>query len=167
MTYRTILSIALAVGFSPIPAIGTQGTSSAVADAVKALAAARPKFRWEVHRAVVADVNCDGRLDYAIPGAAGKTYAVAVVFGPVKKGEYPTVLEFGLGDATKQDSLCSDTADLKMESLDYDPSGPLGGPLPGFRRSTTCRGLVVIDGACDSFHIFWNHDAKRLEWWRL
>ena len=40
----------------------------------------------------------------------------------------------------------------------YDPLGEyLRPPLQGFR---------LEGGECDSIHFFWNHNTKRLEWWR-
>jgi len=49
---------------------------------------------------------------------------------------------------------------MTLESLDSAPDGDTG-PLPGFRRSRTCKGLNLTDDMIDSVHIYWNHDAKR------
>ena len=56
---------------------------------------------------------------------------------------------------------------VERESLNYDPSDELGETPDGFMRSSKCFGLKLVAGECDSFHLFWNHAANALSWWRL
>lgn len=49
----------------------------------------------------------------------------------------------------------------------YDLIEAFGENPEGFRQSKTCKGLRLTDGECDSMHIFWNHETKHIDWWRL
>jgi len=111
------------------------------------------------------DFNPDDKTDYALMGQEGKNRVfVAVVYSPVAPSAQVDILEFGVGQ--DQGSLCRLPAHLKLESLDYDPSDDVG-KIPGFRRSREFMGLNLAGGDCDSFHLFWNYQSHRIEWWRL
>ena len=58
-----------------------------------------------------------------------------------------------------------DSAELTVESLDYNPEAEIGADLPGFQRSMTCQGLNLSDGEVDSAHIYWNHNSNHFEDW--
>jgi hypothetical protein len=162
------LAILVTVSFGATAnAAPSKDRASVAADAVRLATSARPNFKWAVERTAVVDVNCDGHADYAIPGTDGRTFAVAVVLWPADRTSQLTILEFGIGDAARPDSLCGDTAGLSIDSSHYeDPVAVDGHPLPGFRRSSPCDGLEVVEPHHGPFHIFWNYDAKRVEWWR-
>jgi hypothetical protein len=34
-------------------------------------------------------------------------------------------------------------------------------------RAHIAEEQFLVDGECDSMHIFWNHEAKHFDWWRL
>jgi hypothetical protein len=118
-----------------------------------------PKVAWVPASRVAADLDCDGSADFAFLGTTPSMVYVGVVHGtPAKVG----LLAFHRsGDS--QDSLCPGAVTLRSESLDYTPDV---GAIPGFTPSKTCRGLVLHGGECDDFHLFWNRQAARLDWWR-
>ena len=89
-------------------------------------------------------------------GVTSKEIVIAVFLNGT--GEKPEILRYSAAvrDASQ--------AKLRLESLDYGPDEDTG-PLPGFRRSRTCKGLNLSDDMIDSAHIYWNHDAKRFDEW--
>lgn len=114
--------------------------------------------------AVKADVDCDGVDDTAQRDYVEDRVRVTVTLAATKTSQS---LEFGLGNSGAQDSLCGTEAALEIEDMDYDLIEALGENPEGFRQSKTCKGLRLMDGECDSMHIFWNHETKRIDWWRL
>jgi hypothetical protein len=131
-------------------------------DALKLLLASMPDVRWDPESAVRADFDCDGLPDEAFLGRKeGKIFVGVVLSGAAQ----PEVLEFGIGPVS-QSNICSGPGKLVIESLDYDPAAEVG-QVEGFARSRRCKGLVLSDGQCDSFHLFWNHKKNYLDWWRL
>jgi hypothetical protein len=126
---------------------------------LKIAAAREPKIAWDEESVVAADLDCDGREDYAIGGREGEDYVVMAILGPPSSRSAVSVLVFDGAE------LCGKAVALSAESLDYDPAE--AGDLPGFQPSKTCKGLNVNSGECDAFHIFWNHEDKELDWWRL
>ncbi|MGO9270429.1 MAG: hypothetical protein ACLQOO_09285 [Terriglobia bacterium] len=129
-----------------------------------------PDVRGDRNSLLTADINGDGEIDHAFQGLQvngdNKKVFVAVVYGPAETKAQVDILEFGVGGASESD-LCALPAKLTTESLDYDPTEEVGGPVPGFERSKTTRGLNLAEGNCDSFHLFWDHQSHRLDWWRL
>lgn len=89
---------------------------------------------------------------------------VTVTFAATKASQ---ALEFWLGNSGAQESLCGTAATLEIEDMDYDLIEAFGENPEGFRQSKTCKGLSLTDDECDSMHIFWNHETKHIDWWRL
>jgi hypothetical protein len=134
------------------------------AKAEQALRAARPGLTWRYEQSI--DVDCDGRRDEVFTAQdATQYYVVAVVVGKAGKPKI-SVLQFQLSGSS-QDSFCGPPEPLQPESLNYDSGEELGATPEGFRRSARCKGLRLIAGECDSFHLYWNHVAGKLDWWRL
>lgn len=127
------------------------------------LVALDSSVRWELQSVLVADVDCDGRLDSAFVGRSPARVAVGLIRAG---GLAPDVISFGTHGAAVEDEVGSSDARLTLESLDYDPRDPIG-EIDGFQRSKVCKGLTLGDGETDSIHIFWNHKSHRLYWWRL
>lgn len=111
-----------------------------------------------------ADIDCDGITDSARLTYIESHVRLTVTLG---KDKATQVLEFGLGDSMAQDALCGTEATLEIEDLDYDLTEIFGEPVEGFEPSTTCKGLRLAAGECDSMHIFWNHQSHHIDWWRL
>ncbi len=122
-------------------------------------------IKWDPSSVVKADVDCDGAPDTARLGYVGKNRVrLSVTFAATKTVQS---LDFGWGDSMAQDSLCGTEAVLTVEDLDYDLAEIFGEAPEGFKKSKTCKGLNVSGGECDSMHIYWDHQTKQIEWWRL
>lgn len=144
------------------PASAPQATTAATArQAVAPVAADAGEAQPVV---VKADVDCDGVEDMAQMDYVEDRVRVTVTLAETKT---PQSLDFGLGNSMSHASLCGTKAALEIEDMDYDLIEALGENPEGFRKSTTCKGLILTDDECDSMHIFWNHDTKHIDWWRL
>ena len=115
-------------------------------------------------RVLKADVDCDGAEDTARMEYVEDRVRVTVTLAATKESQS---LEFGLGDSMAQESLCGTEATLDVAGMDYDLTEVFGENPEGFRQSKSCKGLRLMGGECDSMHIFWNHDAQHIDWWRL
>jgi hypothetical protein len=116
------------------------------AKAEQALQEACPGLTWRHEQSI--DLDCDGRRDEVFTAQDDTQYYVAAV-------------------APRQDSFCGPPEPLRPESLNQNPREALGATPEGFRRSARCKGLNLVAGECDSFHLYWNHAAGKLDWWRL
>jgi hypothetical protein len=113
---------------------------------------------------VVGDINCDGKPDSAEIIKSSNTVTLRAI---LNDGTKTNELSFGLGQPNRQDALCGLNPTLKKEKLAEDLSDGLGQNPPGYKPSPSCIGLNIDDGDCDSIHIYWNHQTKKLDWWRL
>lgn len=111
----------------------------------------------------VGDIDCDGRPDVVAYAVTAEAVRLDVTFHA--RSRISTSLAFPIGTAS-QASLCAAPVSVALESLDFDPVAAGAGRLPGFRRSTTCKGIALDDGLCDVVHVYWNHEAQGLSWWR-
>jgi hypothetical protein len=123
----------------------------------------RPGIAW--HPVLRVDINCDGNTDEVFSGRDAKHYYLAAVVSGANTRKISITAFFLEGDS--QDSFCGDPSLVEKESMDYDPTEPVGEVPEGFQRSTKCFGLHLVAGECDTFHLFWNHKANELDWWRL
>jgi hypothetical protein len=115
-----------------------------------------PGVTWRAASAVSANFSCRGPEEHAILGVTATGIVIAVFLnGP---DERPEVLRYSASARDPRE------VKLTIEGLDYEPNQDTG-PLPGFRRSRTCKGLNLSDGMVDSAHIYWNHNAKRFDDW--
>jgi hypothetical protein len=122
--------------------------------------------QWKNDSLLRADLNDDGKLDYAIYGIKNnKQVIVAVVFSPIENKSKPYVLELGIGGCQKCVSQLP--IDMTKELMDYDPKEAIDGDLPGFKQSKTAHELEIDDKETDPIHVFWNCQNKTLDWWRL
>ncbi|MEO8382502.1 MAG: hypothetical protein ABI779_22775 [Acidobacteriota bacterium] len=138
-------------------------SDSIVEGARQELKAFRPGIRW--HPVLRVDINCDGSTDEVFSGRDAKHYYLAAVLG----GPSPRKISIRgfLLEGDSQDSFCGEPSLLEKESMDYDPTEPIGEIPEGFHRSAKCFGLRLVAGECDTFHLFWNHKRNELDWWRL
>lgn len=116
-----------------------------------------PNVTWRTESVLTADFSCRGRKEQAILGSTVEEIVIAVFVNGTN--ERPKLLRYS---ATARDAR---TAKLTLESLDYDPEEEAGGPLRGFQRSKTCKGLNLSDQKIDSAHIYWNHNANEFDDW--
>jgi len=163
MEMRSVLSILIIVSsFTPAPGQGVPVSERAKAE--EALRAARPGLSWRHEQSI--DVDCDGQRDEVFT-AKDKTHYYVAAVAPRKAGKPKiSVVKFQLS-GSGQDSFCGPPEPLQPEPLDTDPREELGATPEGFRRSARCKGLNLAAGECDTFHLYWNHKAGELNWWRL
>lgn len=129
---------------------------------IQVVSAAAPGVAWTAGSQLTADFDCDGREDHAFLGHHDGRIYVGLVRAASANAE---ILHFAV-DPDVQAAICGEPAELSVESLDYDPTEAVG-PIEGFMRSRTCRGLRLSGGECDSVHLFWNYKTRELNWWRL
>ena len=135
--------------------------------AIAILAKAKPSgLAWQYSRRI--DINRDGHADRVFTAQDTDHFYVAVVLGPITTASASSVVAFRLAQGS-QDSFCGPFESLTPEPLS-SPSELLQviGAVPeGYRYSAEGKGLSLSSGECDRFHIFWNHTAATLAWWRL
>lgn len=131
-----------------------------VTDFAKSLKSSHPGVRWEEKRLLKGDLTCRGRQDMALLGTQDSRVWVAILAGSVHKR--PIVLQI-------DSALLAAQTTLSIESQDFEMgTGEPGdvGPLPGFKRSKTCKGLKLDDDRIDSVHIYWNRIEGRFQTWQ-
>jgi hypothetical protein len=126
------------------------------------LAAADRAVRWVVDSAIVADIDCDHLADTVVVGRRRAEIHVGFARGA---SAAPQILIFDVGRGVKG-AVCGTGAQLRLESLDFDPAERGLASLDGFRRSTTCKGVGLGDGDCRTAHIFWSEKTQHLEWYQ-
>ena len=137
-------------------ATGHRGTPRT---AVDLLQRREPAVEWNDRSLIEADLDQDGVPDYAVTGLRKDRVVVGLVHGPLTAGSPAWTLEFpwkGGGE----DALCSRDARIAPEPLDDEATTRAGHPVKG-------TGINLHDDRCDAFHIFWNPEKKKFEWWRL
>ena len=118
-----------------------------------------PGVKWQPRTVLTADFSCRGRKEQAILGVNASDIVIAVFLNGTN--QRPEVLRY----SAKVRNAAS--AELTVEDQDYDPKDDIGGSLPGFQLSTTCKGLNLSDGRGDSAHIYWNRKDRRFDDWVL
>lgn len=117
-----------------------------------------PAVQWNAQSLLEADLDQDGRADYALLGLRKDRVVVGIVHGPLAAGTPVWTLEFSVNGGG-EDALCSPEAKIAIE--------PLGDEAKTRRGGAQGVGVNLHDDKCDAFHIFWNPDKKKFEWWRL
>lgn len=143
----------------PSAALADFGTSQVI-QAVKRI---QSTVAWDSTSIVRGDLNGDGRRDEAIIGIHQQRVFIAVVLSASSRKLKTEVLAFGIGTHSS-DSICELPAKLTVEPLECSP---LDGPLPGCRSSSKAAGLALHGGECDPINFYWDHQNKKLAWWRL
>ncbi|MFL6237043.1 MAG: hypothetical protein ACJ76N_28190 [Thermoanaerobaculia bacterium] len=126
-----------------------------------ALDAARqhdPAVQWNPQSLLEADLDQDGRADYALTGTRKDRVVVGIVRGPLTAGTPVWTLEFPVKGGGEE-ALCSPDAKITIEPLDDEEKAR--------RSGGQGMGINLHDDKCDAFHIFWNPEKKKFEWWRL
>jgi hypothetical protein len=117
-----------------------------------------PTVEWNAQSLIEADLDQDGRADFVLTGLGKEQVVVGIVHGPVAAGAPVYTLEFPLNGGG-EDALCSRDVKITFE--------PLGDEAKTHNGGTKGMGINLHDDKCDAFHIFWNPDKKKFEWWRL
>jgi hypothetical protein len=134
-------------------------------DAVNALKRAFPKYDWQPQTAILIDINGDGFKDVAMLGTSEIFAAVGVSFGHSNGHTKTKCFNISRGCGSKC-VMCSDNAALRIEKQSDALLAELGKFPQGYRIGNSCFEIVLDDGVCDPIHIYWNHKAKELDWWR-
>lgn len=122
-----------------------------------------PKVEVRTDSIQEADVNCDGINDYAFLGERDDQFFAAVITGPLSEGS----TAYSVDLTNLQDQLEGKQFSLSVEPLNYDLAEIFGQGVPGFKKSDSCMGLRVYIGEVDSPHIYFNHQSRELDVWRL
>jgi hypothetical protein len=146
------------IGFVVLAALALSGCANHGTVLVR-LGEARPFARWEPTSLLRADFDCDGVEDVAALGQQAGDVMVGVALG---SGAVPEAFQFAIS-GSRQDAICSVPATLALAPLAGDPPQD----VQGFRKSETCKGLRLSGEFCShDVFLYWNHQTKRLDWWR-
>jgi hypothetical protein len=137
------------------PALGADATAF-----LTSLKSSHPGVRWEQKRVLKGDLTCQRRQDLAVLGTKGSLILVAILSDGVTKK--PIVLDIDSALLAKQTTMSLEDQDFEMGTGEPGDVGP----LPGFKRSKTCMGLVLDDDRIDSVHIYWNRKEGRFQTWQ-
>jgi hypothetical protein len=150
----------------PVLALGALGAACAGAPsahhprtAADVLRQRHSAVEWNPRSLLEADLDHDGTADFALVGLAKGQVVVGIVRGPLTPGSQVWTLEFPVGGGG-EDALCTPDAKIAVEPLGDEEKTRSGHTLKGV-------GLNLHDDHCDAFHIFWNPDKKKFEYWRL
>lgn len=132
-----------------------------------------PAVKWNAKRLIKGDFDYDGITDFAVRGKKGKIFALGIVKGVLNNKSKSQVFELS-PDSGDQGSLCSvDKAIINTDNFDKDYLNFAKDYLePKYikaltRLPKTSKGITVSDGACDSFHVFWDWQTSKFIWWRV
>jgi hypothetical protein len=123
--------------------------------------ASRKDVKWDESTVVSVDFDGDGKSDSALVGYVGDQLLVVIGNGGRAQNTPVQLLQFGIGQS--QDSVCAAPATLEVAKLSC---GTGADPLPGCKDSPDAVGLTLGGGECDPIHLYWDHDHKRMGWWR-
>jgi hypothetical protein len=122
----------------------------------------RPDVSWRAGSVLTADVDCDGRKDYVLLGAAAHEVVVALFRAGL--GKAPDTVAFPI--ARFEPSFLR----LDLERLDVTDAQfkeMLGERPEGYVRSSRCFGLSLGDGERDSVHLYWYKARREFGAWSL
>lgn len=159
----------LRIALATIVLVGSVIAAAAASDqelALSALRKAAPGVHWNTQDQVAGDVDCDGRSDLSYIGEGPDYFVVATVLGPISPASKISMVRLAKS-GNSQDALNDARPHLSMESMDYNTKDAFGGNLEGFMQSERCIGLIIPLSDTDPIHLYWNHKAHRLGWWRL
>jgi hypothetical protein len=111
---------------------------------------------------VTADFDGDGYTDTATLRQESRNVFVTVTRGGPNAAK-PQVLAFGV-DPARQDAICGLPAALAIEQ---QQCSPMDETLAGCKAIPNSAALRLAGGECDAVHLYWNHDAGEMDWWRL
>ncbi len=132
-----------------------------------------PTVDWNSRSQIKGDFDYDSTADYALRGRKGAKLVVGIVKGTVNGKTKHWTLEFG-EDAGDQSGLCSvKTAVITVDDIDKDYvkyaseylETEYAARLKKLPKNS--KGITLSDGACDSFHIYWDKKIKQFTWWRI
>ena len=145
------------------------------------LARTDKSISWERTTAQHADLTGDGKKEQVFLGKGNDKIFIGIIAGTASGASKPWKLEFST-DGLHENALCSTEVNIAPEVPSF--------PLEAFgcnaeSRSQRCSELrkldrtfqhlakrkafsiVLEDGLCDPFHIYWDSEKKLFRWWRF
>ncbi len=124
------------------------------------------EIKWDSEPVYSIDIDCDGQLENVELGFIAKDFIVKV---KPSASNTPSSLQFGLGQAVRQDAICSlkPTFQASVAYTEEEHMEIFGQVLNGYKYSSKCSDLVIKGGECDPITIYFNHETNELGWWRL
>lgn len=111
------------------------------------------------------DIDCDGVEDEVIYGTVGNDFVIKVSSSLYAKS---SSLQFGLGQASRQDAICGLKPEFSKFEADSKQLKELFGEVfEGYKSDGNCFDLNIGGGECDSINVFFNHKSQVLNWWRM
>lgn len=154
----TLCLFAACTGREPEPRTAPEAGPRA---ALEALKLKDPTTVWNGKSLLHADLDLDGGEDYALSGIRKDRFVVGIVRGPmIGEGGDGKVWTLDFPWDGGEDALCSKDAKITLEPLEENE-----GPKPEHPRKG--MGINLSDEQCDAFHIYWNPQEKKFEYWRL
>lgn len=123
---------------------------------------AKPTVQWDANSGVIANFDGGQNTGGAVLGYAGNKVLLAIQTSSVGKSRRIQYLEFSVGPGS-QAAICSAPAKLVVYPLECTTED---GALPGCKAAKGMSGLSVVDGECDSIHLYWSHSLHKMQWWR-
>jgi hypothetical protein len=146
------LTLVSGVALAALSALGSHFMAALLHD--------RPNIRWDASTLVEGDLNGNGERDTAVVGYDKSGLVLAVGMGA--KAQNIQYLNFPIG-GTVQAAVCVAPVSLAVVPLSCDPDGA---KLPGCAASSHMWGLAINDRECDPVNVYWDHEKRRLAWWR-
>jgi hypothetical protein len=112
------------------------------------------------------DIDCDGISEKVFYGTIGNDFVVKI---KPSSASAESSLQFGLGQGSRQDAICGLHPEFSVSpaSTEQMHKDMFEQTINGYRYSSQCSDLDVSGGECDPITIFYNHQTKELNWWRL
>ncbi|MDT9002057.1 hypothetical protein RQP53_22455 [Paucibacter sp. APW11] len=156
------LALALAGMLLALAAPSLAASSAEGRAAAAAAAKLAPGVRWQADSLLRADIDCDGHDDLILLGK-GQDELVLLIL-PDHWHKKPLWWRQPWRDIALAD------LQLSVEPLDVSDRefANMQGFVPeGYRRSSSCRGLLLNQGEIDPLHFYWNHQRGQLSFWSL
>lgn len=122
----------------------------------------QPSVQWDATSTQTGDFG-DGLKDLVLLGRKGNAVILAIGHTLSRSAFSAQYLEFAI-DRKSQAAICTLPTRLEVHPLQCADNG--GGVLPGCKERPRAIGLRLVDDECDPINMYWNHDAKRMVWWR-
>lgn len=121
---------------------------------------AKSHIKWNVAKARVADVTCDGSADTIMFGSAKGSVWIGVVPG----GNGPAqVIQFPISPS-RQDGFSALPEGISINPLVCETSE--AGRLDGCKQVHGCKEFSMDDEKSDPFNFYWDSRRKIIRWWR-
>ena len=123
------------------------------------------QIMWQKDAVHEVDIDCDGIEDLVYMGKIDNDFVIKV---SPSSSSIESRLQFGLGQASRQDAICGLNPKFESYASDAETQKMLFDEVfEGYKSGKQCFDLNISGGECDSITVFYNHNSKQLNWWRL